>query len=113
MPILTKSAIEHVHDLHGVFSALLARSNRTPTVYIPSDAPDAHKTINRLFPQQQQQHRKDGRKPQNKSSSLPSKSIHDSSLSGVSVKNVSLEELFLNIDRIIANDFLETLSNVE
>src|SRR6218665_1728817 len=122
-PFLVTNQIDSVHDLHSFFFALLARSNRTPTVYTPSDGPETE-CINRLFPHRAEptlRKNADGRgrtklrknnklstnEPKNKNSRL------NESSAGVSVENVSLEELFLNIDRIIANDFLETLSTVE
>ena len=112
--------IESVHDLHSFFYALLARSNRTPTVYTPSDVPECD-SMNRLFPHRNEASQQGRNSNKVRKTSKTSKGNKDerqlpnveSSSGGVSVENVSLEELFMNIDRVIANDFLETLSPLD
>ena len=161
-PILTISSIESVHDLHGFFQALLARSSRSPstTMITPTGggtqptgfnlnsnvAPsgqaqqqsatpsNSKQTTPMMFKRNPKRTSKGGRasgkraakrgngkvpstpisttmSPPSYPSNAPTNSVNNntSSMPPSNTEYCSLDDLFINIDRIIANDFLEPL----
>lgn len=122
-PLLTMSTIDSIHELHFFFNLLLYQSNRNvtmtnivpiknnPTKLTPSPLSRAHynrRQASRLQYQKQQQQQTQAETKQTKNSTKSPHRPHRTSFELSDRSNIcSLEELFINIDRVIANDFLE------
>lgn len=125
-PLLTLSSIESIHDLHPFFTALLLRSNQGTTLHPTTsqsqmaqtnDASSISQPISLTGNNNNHISGMSKRTSKNKSKikNYFSANIFNNNVSTQQpfILNhgggCSLDELFLNIDSVIANDFLEPL----
>lgn len=118
-PLLTLSSIESIHDLHPFFTTLLLRSNQGTTLHPATSQSQMSQTNDLLLAHNNNSHltgmskRTHKNKSKNKNHfSATNSNIKVSTQQPFILNQVggcSLDELFLNIDSVIANDFLEPL----